>query len=103
MAHSAEINKLVKLKATLEKMLSALQNDLNKVDIEWTQLCVISEDMSNKQSDSTIESQQRRNKCLDDIMAINEIPIDLNMQVDPVGPVQQSMITEEEFDSPDED
>lgn len=104
MAHPAEITKLVKLKGTLEKMLSALQSDLNKLDIEWTQLCVISEDMSQKHNESTIDIQQKENRCLDDITAINEIPIDVSVtNLAPVKSVKQSKVIDEEFDSSDED
>lgn len=103
MAHPAEITKLVKLKGTLEKMLSALQSDLNKLDIEWTQLCVISEDMSQKPNDSTIENQQNENRCLDDITSINEIPIDVSVEnITPIEPIKQSIVPEE-FESSDED
>lgn len=80
---SATATSLTTFKETLENMLQALQEELRKVDSEWTQMCsIVDEKIKEKQN----ETSPAFEKCivmgvadgaLDDPLVVNDINLQL--------------------------
>lgn len=89
--------KLMKLEETLQKMLRSLQDELNKVDIEWTQLCVVAEQHAcGNDENMEVNESQPQSIDIDDPVAINEQPLDVNSEIVDLTRIDNH---DEEFDS----
>lgn len=76
---SSSIANLTAIKETLGKMLQAVQDDLRKVDSEWTQLCSVAAMQTTEAQSSTVAE-----KCaavnaalLDDPDVVNNMELQL--------------------------
>lgn len=80
---SSSVASLPALKETLEKMVTALQQELHKVDSEWIQMCSIAVEQQRAANQSTIRSDVTFDRGvtiaeLDDPEVINKIELDLS-------------------------